>query len=337
MPNVNSLENLRSLIGKVLIRTNEEIGYDEARKCIDDAWREIINMNEWSWARNTDLTITTYAPATNGLVRRIQQNVPSPGQSTITGNDDTSFLTAVDATGNVLEAADFLASLRFRVGNQGQPYKILSVANDHSLVIDGRPEELADQSNEDDQLGYSIFRYDYPLSPSVYQVLSMVAPDWPIYEVIQQDIHRTDPSLRVTGEPIYYYYTSLGLNENGYQKIAFWPTPDREYQLDYSALLRSAQITASQLIADISPLVLHKASALGWMVIAAKAFSNDRLDKNRAAMGLADTWQAQYSTIFAEFVQTDYHRGAQRDADAVDLIHPWYRGRTDIDVDFTGF
>ena len=143
----SSLETLRSVERQLITRVGQNVAADEARRSVAQAWREIINIHEWSWVRRaTELAVQTVAPKQDGTI-----SIPR-GSRTVTG------------VGTGFDDGD----VRSKIILEDSAYLVEAVPSATELTL-FKPYVGADITAKT----YLLFKDLYPLDDDVYEVLSM--------------------------------------------------------------------------------------------------------------------------------------------------------------------
>ena len=177
---------------------------------------------------------------------------------------------------------------------------------------------------------YLLFKDLYPPDDDVYEVLSMTGPVDVLEQTTIDEVFQLTAPISLSqyiSYPTYFYYTNL--LEDGTQEIGLYPPPDAAYHMPYAGLKRSALTQANQIITDIEPTVLHRATALAWLIVAAKAYSDSDWRKKAEAEKSANIYDGYYQHTLEEYIIVDQQRFGQSGQTDFRQIAG---GRTDIDL-----
>lgn len=277
----------------------EHIDLNIALACLDNSWRQLLTMQQWSFTKSVGLAVTTSAPYTTGAV---------------TLTNGSPFVSGV---GTAFDSShrgwDLIAN--------GEWYRIVQVdVGAQQLTLDG-----AYAGPSTSAAPVVLRKRLYPLDDDVAYVLSMVGPHWPLEERTQITIDALDRARMSTGQPLYYAYAGMTdqtwSDIKGNLVIELWPTPNAVYHLPYIGLKRSALSSLSQVIQDVLPVLLNHASIEACLI----AFAEDGEAK---WMRLAKEYESLFQSALVTFIRQDRLRFGQDEQRS----HPILRGRTDIDA-----
>jgi len=302
----NTLLDFRSMYGRLLVRMQDAIDVDEAKMALDNAWRELMETNEWSFLKKPNKAIATVASKDSDTD---SNNVGlTNGSTTVTSSTITYDSTWVGG---------------YLIANSQQNYVVSVDTGANTLTLAAAYAGTTAATSD-----YTWYKAQFALAEDIVRIVSMVGPDWALEEVTGPTLDLWDSDRSVTGEPLYWAH--LGPDSSGDELIELWPIPVSTYVLNYIGMARTSLDSVTDIISDIYPVVMHLGTIEACRIAQAKAIMQNRLDTAPSWRMLATQYENSYTYLVERFAEKDQLRFGLNDG-SIGGFSGRLSGRTDID------
>ena len=297
---------------RILNRINNKLDALQVREIIEEKYREIFNINSWSFGKYSG-GFLVIGPSTTGTI------TATTGSTTITGSS-TDFLPSVGSYSNGwLKAGGSI----YRVS--GTP------ASDTALTLDAGYAGAGGSG-----LGYTLLQNRYELTAGVTHLLSITIGQYALVESPISYLLEIDPNRDASGQPLYFAYCGMG--SSGGRIIELYPSPDTKYRVNYEGLkLGSFALTASTTVIEeqLTSYIFNTSLAECCRVIAMK---NEDINTASFWMSIATPYEEKATQLFGLLSHKDLSSfGApylQRSATNSSIYSEEFMASHDMENDF---